>query len=62
MKAISPDNVQAPADLKITARRFGRSVKISILSKRLETLIATMDDLLSCVQATERTLVELRVD
>lgn len=56
-KAVSPDNKVTPESLQIMTRTRGRTVETTIRCKgRIETLIATMEDLLSCVQAAEKTL------
>lgn len=56
-KAVSPDNLKTPLGLDVKTLRKGRFVVTLIeCKKRLETFIATIDDLLSCIQTAEKTL------
>lgn len=51
-EAVSPDNFKAPQGIKIEAETVGGELRVSIACSRgLGSLIATVDDLLSCVQA-----------
>ena len=53
-KAIKPDNLKTPKFLKIDTYQRGCEVIIKIInSRRIETLMATIDDLLLCVNAIE---------
>ena len=55
-KAVSPDNVEVPQGLFIETLRNGSEVITKIECKtRLQTLIATLDDLLACVSVAEIT-------
>jgi hypothetical protein len=55
-KAISPDNVEVPSGLYIETVRNGSEVLTKVeCQKRLQTLIATLDDLLACVSVAEKT-------
>ena len=57
VKSVSPDNVKAPFGLIVKARRQGRGVTVKIFCIRgVETLLATIDDLLSCIQVAEGVL------
>ena len=59
-QAISPDNETVPVGLKIKTLGNGRSIVTSITcSTRLETLMYTVDDLLSSVQIAERSIKSL---
>ena len=54
--AVSPDNVEVPSGLFIETFRRGSQVYTKIdCQTRLETLIATIDDLLACVSVAEKT-------
>ena len=54
-KAVSPDNVKVPSGLFIETSRNGTEVYTKIECKtRLQTFIATLDDLLSCVSVAEK--------
>ena len=54
-KAVSPDNVEVPSGLYIETVRNGSEVHTTIECKtRLQTLIATIDDLLACVSVAEK--------
>jgi hypothetical protein len=60
MKAISPDNLDAPEGIKINAKVDGNILKVSITCSRdIGSLLSTVDDLLSCVQAAERAIDEI---
>jgi len=53
-KAIKPDNLKTPKFMKIDTCHEGCEVIIKIInSRRIETLMATIDDLLLCVKAIE---------
>jgi len=49
--ALSPDNIEVPKGLYVKVFRRGRSVYMKMVSARgLGTLLATVDDMLSCAQ------------
>jgi len=55
-KAVSPDNVEVPSGLYIETVRNGSEVHTKVeCQTRLQTLIATLDDLLACVSVAEKT-------
>ena len=55
VKAISPDNVEVPPGLHIKTLRNGSIVQTYVdCQTRLQTLIATIDDLLACVSVAEK--------
>ena len=55
-KAVSPDNLEVPPGLQIETVRNGSDVLTTIeYQTRLQTLIATLDDLLACVSVAEKT-------
>ena len=60
MDAVSPDNVQIPEGIDINIDLYENvlSIKVSC-SKGVGSMIATLDDLLSCIQAAEKTLMQL---
>jgi len=54
-QAVSPDNVKVPRGLFIQTTREGSEVLTRIrCGLRLQTLIATIDDLLFCVSTAEK--------
>lgn len=54
-KAVSPDNVKVPPGLFVKTTRRGPNVFTTIeCETRLETFVATIDDLLSCVSVAEK--------
>ncbi len=54
-KAVSPDNMEAPPGLFVKTVRRGSTVFTTVeCQTRLQTLIATLDDLLSCVSVGEK--------
>jgi hypothetical protein len=56
VKAVSPDNVDVPSGLVIKTQRKGPEVVTVINCKMgLQTIIATIDDLLACVSIAEKT-------
>jgi tRNA threonylcarbamoyladenosine modification (KEOPS) complex Pcc1 subunit len=55
-KAVSPDNVEVPSSLRIETVRNSSEVHTKIECQTgLQTLIATIDDLLACVSVAEKT-------
>ncbi|MEJ2240983.1 MAG: KEOPS complex subunit Pcc1 [Candidatus Bathyarchaeota archaeon] len=53
--AVSPDNVKVPSGLYIKTMRSRSTVHTFIhCETRLQTLIATIDDLLACVSVAEK--------
>jgi hypothetical protein len=54
-QAVSPDNVNVPSGLFVETTRSGSEVLTQILCElKLQTFIATIDDLLSCVSTAEK--------
>jgi len=61
-EAVAPDNVRVPQGLFIkTVRRRRRVLTLIRCETRLQTFIATVDDLLSAVSVAERALSLVRV-
>lgn len=59
-KAITPDNVGAPDGMHIMAYVENNKLIIEVMSDRsIGSLVSTLDDLLSCVQAAEKTLEKI---
>jgi len=57
MEAVSPDNIRAPPGVTVEARTVGPRLRLTVsCTGGLKSLIATVDDLLSCVQAAERAI------
>ena len=55
-QAVSPDNIEVPSGLYIKTVRNGSEVLTTVeCQTRLQTLIATLDDLLACVSVAEKT-------
>lgn len=50
------DNNLTPRYLRIESSVRGKVAVFSIETSRLDTLVATIDDLLSCVQAAEKSI------
>lgn len=60
VEAISPDNLQAPQGVTIEAKANGCTLQVTVsCSRGVGSLIATIDDLLSCIQAAERAINEI---
>lgn len=56
-RSVLPDNMNTFSDLQIRTWSEGTTVKIKVLCiDRLETVLATLDDLLACMQVAERAL------
>ena len=54
-KAVSPDNVELLPGLHVKTVRKGSQVLTKVeCQTRLQTLIATLDDLLACVSVAEK--------
>ena len=57
VKAVAPDNAKLPPGLIIKTTRKGSSVVTrTFCAKGVETLLATLDDLFSCIQVAENVL------
>jgi len=55
--SVRPDNIFLPRGLKIRGSLKGSYVEFKVIcQKSLESLQATLDDLLACIQAAERAL------
>jgi len=55
--ALRPDNFQAPSGIQIRTARRGKQVITSIaMDGKIETFLATLDDLLSCTSMAENML------
>lgn len=56
-EAVSPDNIDAPQDLRVETLARGGNVSAVIEGKKgIETIVSTVEDLLSCIQAAERAI------
>lgn len=56
-EALAPDNLETPDGMKIITKSKEQKVFTEISFRgRIKTLIATIDDLLSCLQAAEEAL------
>lgn len=57
--SIEPDNRDSPEGVKIKTRKSGKKVETVVeLDGRIETLIATLEDLLSCTSTAEKIVDE----
>jgi translation initiation factor 1 (eIF-1/SUI1) len=55
--ALRPDNLRAPRSIKISTRARGGKVLTTLeMDGRMETLLATLDDLLACTSTAESVL------
>ena len=58
-KSVVPDNLDLPDGIHIMMGVVGSTLEIEVLSERsLGSLVSTLDDLLSCIQAGEKALGE----
>jgi hypothetical protein len=56
-ESLSPDNQNVPKGLKVKTSAQGKRVISTVAcNKKIETFLATLDDLLSCLQTAEKTL------
>ncbi len=59
--AVSPDNVKVPSGLLIQTTKRGKKVLTQITCEtKLETFMATIDDLLCAISVAERTVSAVR--
>jgi tRNA threonylcarbamoyladenosine modification (KEOPS) complex Pcc1 subunit len=59
-RAITPDNIGAPDGMHIMAYVENNKLMIEVMSDRsIGSLVSTLDDLLSCVQAAEKALEKI---
>lgn len=59
-EAVSPDNYQAPEGMEVSVKRRKTEIDVRIrCPKGVGSLIQTLDDLLSCLAAAEKTLGSL---
>jgi len=55
--ALSPDNIQVPKGIRVVTLARGRQVITEVeMDGRIETLLATLEDLLSCTSTAESVL------
>ena len=60
LRAVEPDNLTVPDGIEIEAEAVGGLVTINVDCRRgIGSLVATLDDLLSCIQAAEAAISEL---
>ncbi len=58
-KAITPDNLIVPDGMHIITMVQGSVLEIEVHTNRsIGSLVATLDDMLSCIQAAERAIEE----
>lgn len=56
-EALKPDNILAPQGIKTATAARGRRVVTTVeMDGKIETLLATLDDLLSCTSTAESVL------
>ena len=56
-EAVSPDNYQAPEGLELNVERIKTEITVRVrCPKGVGSLISTLDDLLSCLGAAEKSL------
>ena len=61
-KSVSPDNRKAPPNVIVKTRARENITTSIVKCERLETFIATVDDLLLCMDAAQKTLEEVKTD
>ncbi|HUS78315.1 MAG TPA: KEOPS complex subunit Pcc1 [Patescibacteria group bacterium] len=61
MAAIEPDNLKAPEGVEVVSRKEGKTLHITVTCERgIGSMISTLDDLFSCIQAAEKAISETR--
>ncbi len=56
-KSISPDNLNLPDGMHIFLTAMGSKLELEVVTDRsIGSLVSTLDDLLSCIQAAEKAL------
>lgn len=55
-KSVTPDNVKAPKFVKVKTTTKGNKVFTKIVCRKIDSFMYTLDDLISCIQAAEKTL------
>ncbi len=61
-KSVSPDNRKAPPNVIVKTRARENITTSIVKCERLETFIATVDDLLLCMDVAQKTLEEVKTD
>lgn len=56
IKSLSPDNLNLKSSSSIESNRVNSTVRLQIRCNRIETLLATIDDLLRCLRIAEETI------
>ena len=56
MKSLSPDNLNLKSNSSIESSRVNSTVNLEIRCGHIETLLATIDDLLRCLRIAEETI------
>lgn len=61
-QAVSPDNLGAPEGLYVKTEAAGDRVVTTVRydGEKVETLLSTIDDLLSCISTAEKTISALK--
>lgn len=60
VSATAPDNTSTPKHLHVESHVRGNLVTFKVETPRLDTLVATIDDLLSCIQAAENSMAAIK--
>ncbi|MEM3079049.1 MAG: KEOPS complex subunit Pcc1 [Thermoproteota archaeon] len=58
--ALQPDNEVTPPDLTVKARRVGRSLLFNIAAAKIDRLLPTFDEILTCYSVSLKSLKCLR--
>ncbi|WP_455278004.1 KEOPS complex subunit Pcc1 [[Eubacterium] cellulosolvens] len=61
-KSVTPDNLEAPPNVFVKTQARGKITTSVVKCERLETFITTVDDLLLCIDAAQKTLEEVKTD
>jgi hypothetical protein len=61
-KSLEPDNLLAPPTVKVNTKTTNNVLSVSVTCNKLETFMATVDDLLTCMDAAKKTLEVVQTD
>jgi len=54
--ALQPDNEATPPDLTIKARRIGRRLTFNVATEKIDRLLPTVDEILTCYAVSLKSL------
>lgn len=58
--ALQPDNEVTPPDLTVKSRRIGRRLVFNLATAKIDRLLPTVDEILTCYMVSLKSLKDLR--